>query len=322
MLRRTHYFVISLQIISFSLIILAIANKSIAEVTVEQSADGALVKIDGKLFTEYLVESGGKPILWPIIGPTGKAMTRAYPMQKDDPDEKKDHPHHRSMWFTHGVVNGNDFWTDNKKENGTIKHREFVKLESGKVGLIVTNNDWISSDGKRQCEDKRSLCFGADADSRWIDFDIVIQALDQPVTFGDTKEGTFGLRVAETISVEAKKGGQIVNSNGELDGKTWGKAAGWVDYHGPLDGQTVGIAIFNHPSSFRYPTYWHVRTYGLFAANPFGLKDFSGDKKQNGSYTIQPGESIALRYRVLFHRGDEKDGKVAEAFSIYSKPDN
>ena len=318
MSRRANRSVILFQLLSFSLIFFTFANKSVAEVTVEQSPNGAVVKIDGQLFTEYLIESGGKPILWPIIGPTGKPMTRAFPMKKDDPTEKNRSPPSsldvvyawKCKW--HRFLVG-------KKGNGTTKHREFAKLESGKTGLIVTNNDWLSSDGKRQCEDKRTLHFGADADSRWIDFNITIKALDKPVTFGDTKEGTFGLRLAETLSVDAKKGGQIVNSNGELDNKTWGKAADWVDCHGPLDGQTVGIAILNHPSSFRYPTYWHVRTYGLFAANPFGLRDFSGDKKKDGSYTIQPGEQITLRYRVLFHHGDEKVGKVAEAFSIYSK---
>jgi hypothetical protein len=305
-------------LISFSLILFTVASKSHAQVSVEQSPNGAVVKIDGQLFTEYIVESGGKPILWPIIGPTGKPMTRAYPMKKDDPNEKTDHPHQRSLWFTHGKVNGIDFWTE-KTGNGTVKHREFVKLESGNTGLIVTNNDWLSSDGQLQCQDKRTLRFGAETDCRWIDFNITIQALDKPVTFGDTKEGTFGLRLAETLSVDAKQGGQIVNSNGQLNNDTWGKAADWVDCHGPLDGQTVGIAIFNHPASFCYPTYWHVRGYGLFAANPFGLRDFSGDKKKNGSYTIQPEESITLRYRVLLHRGNEKVGKVAEAFSSYAK---
>ena len=113
--------------------------------------------------------------------------------------------------------------------------------------------------------------------------------------------------------------GKIINSKGQIDGETWGKAADWVDCHGLLDGQTVGIAILNHPKSFRYPTYWHVRTYGLFAANPFGVKDFTKDKASDGSYTIKPGEQISLNYRVLFHKGDEKTGKVAEAFSTYSK---
>jgi hypothetical protein len=314
----TNQLKIFLQLLYPPIIFFTLAGKSPAEVTVEKSPNGAIVKIDGQLFTEYLIDSGGKPILWPIIGQTGKPMTRAYPMSKDDPKEKTDHPHHRSLWFTHGNVNGIDFWTE-KKGNGAIKHREFTKLDSGKTGLIVTNNDWLASDGNRLCQDQRTLRFGAETDCRWIDFAITIQALDKPVTFGDTKEGTFGLRLAESLSVDAKQGGQIVNSNGLLNNDTWGKAADWVDCHGPLDGQTVGIAILNHPRSFGYPTYWHVRAYGLFAANPFGLRDFSSDKKKNGSYTIQPGERITLRYRVLFHRGDEKVGKVAQAFSSYAK---
>jgi hypothetical protein len=294
-----------------------ISNKISAEVTVEKSPGGATVKIDGQLFTEYLVESGGKPILWPIIGPTGKPMTRSFPMEKVS-GEKTDHPHHRSIWFTHGKVNGVDFWLE-KKGNGVIKHRDFVKMESGKTGLIVTNNDWLSSDGERQCEDVRTLRFGAADDCRWIDFNITIRALDKSIIFGDTKEGTFGLRLAEPLTVDAKQGAAIVNSSGLVNGKAWGKTADWVDAHGPLDGQIVGVAILNHPQSFRYPTYWHAREYGLLAANPFGIRDFSGDKKQDGSYTIPAGQQITLCYKVLFHRGDEKEGKIAEAFSSYSQ---
>jgi len=119
--------------------------------------------------------------------------------------------------------------------------------------------------------------------------------------------------------VDAKQGGKIVNSRKQVNGAAWGKPAPWVDYHGPVDGQTVGIAIFNHPSSFRYPTYWHVRTYGLFAANPFGLTDFSGGKLTGGAHTISSGKSMSLRYRVFLHRGDEEEGNVAKAFSAYSK---
>ncbi len=311
--------ILLLLYIHVSIVFSTHASQSLGQVTVEKSPGGAIVKINGQLFTEYIIDSGDNPYLWPIIGPTGKAMTRAYPMSKDNPTEKTDHPHHRSLWFSHGNVNGIDFWNNVNKGHGTIKHRQFVRLESGKTGLIVTNNDWLSSDGTRQCEDQRTLRFGADTDCRWIDFDINIKTLDMPVTFGDTKEGTFGLRLAETLTVDAKQGGQIVNSNGLKDIDAWGKTADWVDYHGPLDGQKAGIAILNHPSSFRYPTYWHVRTYGLFAANPFGLRDFSGDNKKDGSYTIKPGEQITLRYRVLFHLGDEMAGKVAEAFSSYAK---
>ncbi len=293
------------------------SDAAAAEITVERSEKGAVVKIDGRLFTEYLTRSGTKPILWPIIGPTGKPMTRDFPM-RNRPGETKDHPHQRSLWFSHGSVNGIDFWTERGKV-GTIKHLEFTKLAGGKPAVIATRNAWLPPDGRRVCEDRRVLHFDTDGDARWIDFDITLKATDGDLVFGDTKEGTFGLRVAETLSVDAHRGGKIVNSRGQTDGAAWGQPAAWVDYHGPLDGKTVGIAILNHPSSLRYPTRWHVRTYGLFAANPFGLHEFPGGKKADGTMTLRRGQSATFRYRVLLHRGDEREGKVAERFSAYSK---
>jgi hypothetical protein len=295
----------------------AVSSKTpAAEVTVKPSPRGAVVEIDGQLFTEYLTRSNTKPILWPILGPTGKPMTRAYPMG-EAPKETKDHPHQRSLWFTHGDVNGVDFWAEGGR-SGAIRHRRFVAMESGSQAAIVTENDWVGSTGQKVCEDRRRLAFGVEGDSRWIDFDITLKATGGPVKFGDTKEGTFGIRIAETIRVDTKLGGRIVNSNGEVDGKAWGKRASWVDYYGPVDGQKVGIAIMNHPKSFRFPTYWHVRTYGLFAANPFGVRDFTGGKEGDGSYTLPAGETISLCYRLWIHKGDEKQGKVAEAYQAYA----
>ncbi len=290
-------------------------SPAFAQVTAEKSDKGVIVRINGKDFTEYLTKSGAKPILWPIVGPTGKPMTRAYPMG-EAPNEKKDHVHQRSLWFTHGSVNGVSFW-DEMAKHGTTVHRKFVKIESGPEAVIVAENDWLGPDGKKICEDVRTLTFGLSGTTRWIDFDITLTASNGPVKFGDTKEGTMGVRIAETMKVDAKKGGKIVNSEGLTDGAAWGKRAAWVDYHGPVDGQTVGIAILNHPESFRFPTYWHVRTYGLFAANPFGVKDFTG--KGDGSFTLGEGKSMRLRYRFLFHKGDEKEGKIAEAFAEYAK---
>ena len=288
-----------------------------AEITVERSEKGAAVKIDGRLFTEYLTRSGTKPILWPIIGPTGKPMTRDFPM-RDRPGEMKDHPHQRSLWFSHGSVNGIDFWTERGRV-GTIKHLEFTKLAGGRPAVIDTRNAWLAPDGRRVCEDQRVLHFDTDGDARWIDFDITLKATDGDLVFGDTKEGTFGLRVAESLSVDAKRGGKIVNSRGQTNSAAWGRPAAWVDYHGPIDGKTVGIAILNHPGSLRYPTRWHVRTYGLFAANPLGLHEFPGGKRADGTLTLPRGQSATFRYRVLLHRGDEGEGKVAERFSAYSK---
>jgi len=300
-----------ISMFSSAVVTFAALGASAAEITAERSSNGATVKIDGKLFAEYVIDSGGKPIVWPIIGPTGKPMTRAWPMA-EAPGEKKDHPHHRSLWFTHGDVNGLSYW-----HREIIKHREFVKIASGRNATIITRNDWLGKDGKPVCEDQRTLVFGADGQRRWIDFDITIKASAGQVKFGDTKEGCMGVRVPGSMKVDAKQGGQLINSHGQTDKEAWGKAAEWVDYHGPVGGETLGIAMMNHPSSFRFPTYWHVRTYGLFAANPFGLSNFKG-RGNDGSHTLSPGETMTLRYRILFHRGDEESGKVAEAYSAYA----
>jgi hypothetical protein len=327
-----------------------------AEITADRNADGVAVKIDGKPFVQYWTRAGSKPVVWPIIGPTGQPMTRAYPMGKGE-NEREDHIHQRSLWFTHGNVNGVDFWGEPatyakadaqakaraeakakadaqarakgkavakvdvkppvKRRVGEIRHREFVEVRGGPQAVIATRDDWLDQDGKKMLEDQRRLVFAVAGTARQIDFDITLTASVGPVMFGDTKEGSFGVRTAETLNVDAKRGGQIVNAEGLKDKEAWGKRSSWVDYHGPVAGQQVGIAILNHPSSFRYPTYWHVRTYGLFAANPFGLADFTGKKTDNGQYLLPKGQSIRLRYRVLLHEGDEKSAKLAEAFADY-----
>lgn len=288
-----------------------------AEITVERTERGAAVKIDGRLFTEYLTRSGTKPILWPVIGPTGKPMTRGYPMLDAPSEKKKDHPHQRSLWFSHGWVNGVNFWAETGRV-GSIEHVEFTRLAGGNPATIATRNAWLDPDGKKICEDRRTLRFDAEGDARWIDFDITLKATDGELTFGDTKEGTFGIRMADVLRVDAGQGGRIVNSRQQTDEAAWGRPAEWIDYHGPIDGRTVGIAVMNHPESFRFPTYWHARPYGLLAANPFGRHDFSGGKEPKGDKTLSPGEELTLRYRVLLHLGDEREGRVAEAFSVYS----
>ena len=244
-------------------------------------------------------------------------MTRNYPM-KNVEGEKQDHPHHRSLFFTHGEVNGIDFWSE-VKEHGFIKHREFVEVSaSGNRAVIVTRNDWIDRADKKHVEDLRRLVFSTDGDSRIIDFDITFTASYGPVTFGDTKEGSMGVRVPTVMDVDRKQGGEIVNSEGIKDKDAWAKRAKWVDYHGPVSGQVVGIAMLNHPSSFRYPTWWHVRTYGLFAANPFGLKSFEPDKGVSGAHKLEEGETMSLRYRLIFHKGDEKQADIEGAFQKYA----
>ncbi len=303
---------------------LGLANLAQAAWTVEKSEGGVVVKRDGKLVTEYLTRSGTKPILWPLSGPDGKPYTRAFPMAKVL-GEQTDHRHQRSCWFDHGNVNGIDFWAEPGtvpgSNFGTIEHKEFVTLKgSDDEAVIETTNDWLGPDGKRQCSDRRRLRFHGAKDRNIIDFDFTLLASDGPVIFGDTKEGSFGCRVATSMAVESKQGGKIVNSDGLTNEAAWGKPANWVDYHGPVsedDDTTVGIAILNHPASFRAPTFWHVRPYGLFAANPFGVKDFSGEGE--GTYTIEPGKEIPLYFQMILHLGDEKQAQIADAFAAYAK---
>jgi hypothetical protein len=302
--------------IAFCAVAISLSTIAAAELSADKTEKGATVKIDGKPFAEYVIDSGKKPIVWPIIGPTGKAMTRAYPMEAAK--DTKDHPHHRSLWFSHGDVNGIDFWTEGNGK-GTVKHQEFVKVQGGKTAVIITRNNWLGPDGKKVLEDERTFTFAADENARWIDFDITLKASEGKVKFGDTKEGTFGMRVPDTMRVDSKKGGRIVNSKGQTDDAAWGVPAEWVDYSGPVDGENVGIAIFDHPSSFKSPTYWHVRTYGLFAANPFGLQDFPNGAGKDGSATLAQGETMKFRYRIYLHKGDEKIGKVSEAYAVYAK---
>lgn len=289
-----------------------------AQFEVAQNQEGVAVKADGKLFIKYTIKSGPKPIIWPIVGPFGDEVMRQYPMRPAAEGEKADHIHHRSCWFTHGSVNGISFWDEGGK-HGDIVHKEFIKVAGGEQAVIVARNDWVGPDGKKQCEDQRTVTVGRDGANLWFDFDIKLTATNGPVTFGDTKEGTFGVRVAGTMSVDSNQGGRIINSNGQTNAQAWAKTAAWCDYYGPVNGKIVGIAILNHPSSFRFPTYWHVRTYGLFSANPFGVSDFTNAKKGAGDYTLEAGKALTLNYRVLIHKGDEKEGRVAQAYEAYAK---
>jgi hypothetical protein len=287
-----------------------------AEVRLTRHEDRIDVTIGGEPFTSYRYAGHTKPILFPVIGPTGVGMTRQWPMVRDVDGEPRDHPHQESVWFTHGIVNGLDFWASHpeaKSEANRLGPRvEQVAArvcERGSTGVVETDNRWVTADGDVVCTDTRRLEFAGDDDVRTIDFTITIVADHGPVTFGDTKEGTMALRVHPALQPKNSHGsdgasGRIVNSEGDDDAAAWGKPARWVDYSGRIEGQPVGIAMFDHPANLRHPTPWHARDYGLFAANPFGLHDFLGVPEGAGEHVIPAGGALTLRYLIVFHRGD------------------
>lgn len=285
--------------------------------------DGSLrIAIDGKLFTEYHYTGTSRPFLYPILGPDDVPMTRNWPM-KDVPGEERDHPHHRSLWWTHGDINGHDFWSESAKAGKTV-HQKFIEVKSGATeGLIRSLNHLVALDGTLVATADQTVRIPRRTDDRLIDFEITLHASQGALTFGDTKEGTFGLRLNEALRLvrDKKPGtGHIVNSEGVRDGATWGKRARWVDYYGPVDNRVVGVAIFDHPANPRHPTWWHVRDYGLFAANPFGIHDFEKQPAGAGKLELPAGQSLTFRYRVLFHRGDERAGRVADLYEEYARP--
>jgi hypothetical protein len=313
-------------------------------VRITPADDHLRVEIGGRLFTEYYYTNVPRPFCYPLIGPTGAAMTRHFPMVTNAPGEQHDHRHHRSLWFAHGLVNGQDLWTE-RPSAGRIVHRGFAEITSGPdVGVITTFNDWLDRNGQILCTDEQTLRFYPPKDKALVlDFEITIRASRGNVTLGDTKEGTFALRVAETLRLvppgvrgqPAQPGaGRIVLSTGETDdgpsaaaarnakreAVTWGKRAAWCDYSGPVDGRIVGIAVLDHPGNPRHPTWWQVRDYGLLAANPFGQHDFeTGTLRGAGDLTLPFGQSVSFRYRVILHEGDATQARIAERFTDYVK---
>lgn len=302
--------------------------------------DGKLrIELDGKLFTEYLYATGKSdffPIFYPVLGPGETLMTRDFPMKKRD-GESSDHPHHRSLWYGHHDINGVDFWAvqgNNKQPLGKTIHQKFTNIKSGKdSGSFTSENHYVDPDGKIVCTDERTVVIhkrDPKTDARILDFTITFKASNGKVVFGDNKDGCMAIRLHPSMRVDPqrkevenpiKAEGHILTSEGDRDKPAWGKRAKWVDLTGPVNGKNVGVAIFDHPSNLRHPTWWHARSYGLVSANPFGKHHFEGLKDQPtaGNHTIEDGKNLTFRYRFYFHTGDEKQGKVAEQYEAFSK---
>jgi hypothetical protein len=288
-----------------------------AGVTVEDTGVAVRVTIDGALFTEYHYVNVARPYCYPVIGPSGAPMTRDWPMVKST-NEPTDHVHHKGLWFAHGDLNGIDFWSEQKAFGKTV-HQKFLELTSGgEAGVIRSLNTWVGPTGTVVCTDERTLRFHADKEVRMIDYEVTLIASHGDVKLGDTKEGSMAIRLPATLSVSGTNGhGHIVTSAGARDGAAWGTRAKWADYSGPVKGQTVGVALFDSPKNPRHPTWWHVRTYGLFAANALGEHHFEKKPAGSGDLRLAAGQRVTFRYRFVFHTGNEKDSRLEERYEAY-----
>ncbi|MFN0120304.1 MAG: PmoA family protein [Blastocatellia bacterium] len=313
----------------------ALANGKGVKIVPSKTPKQLDVIIDGELFTSYCWWDGQKkPVLYPLKTSKGTIVTRHFPLTKVA-GERTDHPHHISSWFTYGNINGVDFWntpaddvssSHEAAKMGKIIHKSHGAIKNGKTSASMNLlMDWIMPDGHKVLQQDEQIIFRAGENTRIIDRIITLTAQDKKVVFGDSKEGALGIRVARQLEEPSLKPEVFTDANGNptkvpmmnndgVDGRylsseglkgekeAWGKRAKWMTLSGNIKGEDVVIGIFDHPKNPTYPTYWHARGYGLFAANPFGAKEFTNGKTTL-NYTLQPGEKITLRFRVVINAG-------------------
>lgn len=271
-------------------------------------AGSRVVVTDGPdMVAEFRADGPRGPALWPLLAPGGEPVTRAFPFAELD-GEPRDHPHHTSLWFAHGAVNGVDFW----QGDGRIVAVGPPLVERAEARL-VQHCEWRDARGAVVARERRSLQFGSAPDTRTVDFATSVVRDDGPLVFGDTKEGTFALRLRQELCLEGPgAAGAVFDSEGRTAGAVWGQHARWIAYRAELAGAVHTVALFDHPDNHGHPTTWHARDYGLAAANPFGLQAFQGAPQGAGDLVVPQGAELRLRYRVWLHRGP-CDGPAVEA---------
>ncbi|NND05079.1 MAG: PmoA family protein [Saprospiraceae bacterium] len=321
---------------------------SMVELAHDSSNQSIKVTINGDHFTSYLYSDAmEKPVLFPIYSRTQRMMTRGYPMVPI-PNERTDHPHHLGLWLNYGDVNGLDFWNNSsaippekKSKYGVIKHASIVAQEErGQQASFKVRKYWNDPSEAHLLQEETTYAFSTIGEVWVIDRTTTLRALVD-VGFSDNKEGMLGIRVARLLEFPADKPltltdelgrarsnkvvnndgvmGHYLSSTGEVGGDVWGTRASWMKLYAPIEeGKEAAFVIIDHPENVGYPTYWHARTYGLFAANPLGQKVFSKGKKEL-NFALNRGEEVTFKYRVLVADGDALDPKqintIAEDFS-------
>lgn len=316
----------------FVCLLFAAAFLAAAPVELKRSGQQIDIQIDGRPFTTYYFDPAiAKPYLMPLRTASGAIVTRGFPVRNDvsagNPKASSFEPHQRPLYFGHGDIDGLDFWQEEVFDKFYTDHGHqsygHVVLKSvedasqkGDTASIRARYTLNDPHNRVIGEELQTFTFRGDAQTRIIDCEIVLTATAGPLDLGDTKEGTFAIRLAPELSAPHVK---MINSNGaEGEKAIWGKPADWVNYSGVIGGHPVGVAIFDSPKSFRHPTTWHARSYGLFAANPFGLREFTKDFDKDGSWAIPEGKSTRFRYRVVIHEGDFGSDRLKQAYQQYA----
>jgi hypothetical protein len=322
-------------------------GEPMVQVTVNESARRVDVTVDGRPFTSYLFPTNlEKPVLYPLLTESGKAVTRGFPLEPK-PNERVDHPHHIGLWFNYGDVNGLDFWNNSsdipaaqKPKMGTIVHRQIRDADSGRgEGSLEVSMDWVDHTGKVLLREDTRFVFHGGRGLRGVDRITTLTAVNGPVSLTDNKEGVLGLRVARTLEAPATQAEMFTDASGRrttvavlsnegVNGKyfssegiegdaVWGTRGRWNALSGAVEGEPVTIAMLDHPSNVGFPTYWHARGYGLFAANPLGQAALSNGKEKL-DFKLAAGQSTTFRHRVLILSGSADPQRIEQLYKDWA----
>ncbi len=275
-----------------------------ADVNAETSA--VSLAVNGNSFAEYVFDSEfPKPHLGPVTDNSGNSFTRCDRMHKE-------HPHQRSIIIAIGDVNGVDCWNE-PADCGFVRNEKiYDTVSSAAYAAFTAQNRWTDHSGNPlMTENTRYTVYNQSEECRTLDISITFTAEFGDVVFGATKEaGPLGIRLRDELRADIG-GGTLCNSRGGIgENECWGKEAEWCDYHGSVDGiGEMGVTVYDNPSNERWPTAWHIRAYGLFAANNLYFK---------GGYTLKAGESITYQYRILFRRKEMSAEELADRYENYT----
>lgn len=306
------------------------------------------VIIGGKLFTSYCYSSDyEKPFLYPVYAANGSLITRGFPIEPRK-GERVDHPHHIGLWFNHGSVNGLDFWNNSsaipaekKDEYGHIVVRKLLKVESGKKGTLVIQAEWADNKGNVLLAENTTYIFSAIGALRIVDHLCTLTAVNGPVTFSDSKEGMFAIRLDRALEMPSEEpliftdekgnpttvgvidntgvSGMYSSNTGLKGDAVWGTRNDWVLLTGIKDSTQITIGMFDHPKNPGYPAYAHARGYGLFSINNFGQNSYD-PKMGVFRYTLEKGKSVRLVHRFVVQSGIElSEEKASILFRDFSE---
>jgi hypothetical protein len=305
------------------------------------------VIIDGKPFTSYIYPTTlKKPTLYPIRTATGLVVTRGFPLEPRK-GERVDHPHHVGLWFNSGDVNGLDFWNNSDAipaaqapKMGSIVHRGVIEATGGaEQGTLTVEMDWVGPDAEPILRERTQFVFRGTASARSIERVATVTALDRRVVFNDNKEALLGMRVRREleqpddapevltddtgrpsrvkVSDHTGVSGLYTSSEGLKGDAVWATRGRWTMLGGTVGSEQVTLAILDHPSNPGFPTYWHARGYGLFAANPLGQKVFSNGKNEL-NLRLEPRTSATFRYRVLIVSGAATADAIEQQYKAFA----